>query len=197
MISKTLCIIVVLTIAIGFEKVCDKPEEDFTIYSPEKVGCVECKEEEDFEYITEDFEYKSEESDDDKLKENWYTDYEFDLICKLVMAEGGSDSIPDEAQQGIAAVVVNRTRYPEAFSDTIEGVVFQEGQYACASYLDDVKPTERVVDNVRKVLDGEVYIPEDVVWQAGFPQSAWGTDVHVYAYYDTEPYDTYLCHWGK
>ncbi len=133
----------------------------------------------------------------DDVVEPWYTDAEFKLLCQLVMAEGGADIIPDEAQQGIAAVIINRTRYPQHFGSTIEEVIFYPGQYSCSGYVRTLTPTARVVENVRKVMDAEVVIPEDVVWQSGFPQCAWNTQVDIYAYYDTSPNDIYLCHWGK
>ncbi len=131
------------------------------------------------------------------IAESWWTEEEFDLLCRVVTAEMGADFAPDKAQQGVAAVVINRARH-EAFPNNIHNVVHQKGQYACVSYLHRVEPTERVRENVLKVLEEEVFFPEDVVWQANFPQSAWGTSVDIYEIYFTgTKYETYFCYYGK
>ena len=126
----------------------------------------------------------------------WWTEEEYDLLCRVVMAEGGSDSIVDEVQQGIAAVVINRMNYP-GFADTIHDVIYSPGQYSCAPYLHTITPTERVRENTLIALKGDSGYPEDVVWQAGFPQAAWNTSVKIYKVFDTKPNKTYFCHYGE
>lgn len=133
--------------------------------------------------------------DDSSLKEPWWTNEEYELICKVIMAEVGSDTISDEAQHGATAVILNRMNHKD-FPDTIHDVIYQPNVYACTGYLGSVTPTERVRNNVLAVLNGDVIIPDDVVWQAGFPQAAWNCSVEVYKHYDAEPYDIWLCHYG-
>lgn len=125
----------------------------------------------------------------------WWTESEFDLLCKVVMAEMGSDSAPDEAQQGVAAVVINRVNHPN-FKNTISEVIYTTGQYACTPYLNKVVPTQRVKENTLIALQGKSGFPTDVVWQAGFPQAAWGKSVAIYKVFDTYPHTTYFCHYG-
>lgn len=125
----------------------------------------------------------------------WWTESEFDLLSRVVMAEMGSDSAPDEAQQGVAAVVINRVNHP-VFKNTIEEVIYTTGQYACTPYLSEVVPTQRVKENTLIALQGKSGFPDDVVWQAGFPQAAWGKSVAIYKVFDTYPHTTYFCHYG-
>ncbi len=143
--------------------------------------------------------YAEEQSEAEKLPRTdhdvWWTEAEYDLLCRVVMAEMGSDGAPDEAQQGVAAVVINRMNHPE-FANSIHDVVYTKGQYACTSYLHKMQPTEKVKENVLVALRGESGFPPDVVWQAGFPQSAWGTSVKLYKVFDTKPHTTYFCYYG-
>lgn len=126
----------------------------------------------------------------------WWTEAEFDLLCRVVMAEMGSNSAPDEAQQGVAAVVINRVNH-SAFKNTIYDVIYTTGQYACTGYLHKMEPTDRVRANVLIALEGNSGFPEDVVWQAGFPQAAWGKTVDIYKIFYTSPHTTYFCRFGK
>lgn len=130
-----------------------------------------------------------------KEVEKWWTQEEEDLLVQVVHFEMGSDSAPDEAQQLVAAVVINRMRH-SSFPDTIKDVIYAPGAYSCANLLGTGNPTERCRENVLKVLNEEVTFPDDVVWQSSVPQCAWNTTVKIYKVFDTQPYKTYFCHYG-
>ena len=59
------------------------------------------------------------------------SDEEFFLLCQLVAAE--AENQPFEGKRAVAAVVLNRVDYGWPFEDSIEEVIFQEGQFSCVS----------------------------------------------------------------
>ena len=134
-------------------------------------------------------------TEETKEVEKWWTQEEEDLLVQVVHFEMGSDSAPDEAQQLVAAVVINRMRHP-SFPDTIKDVIYAPGAYSCVNLLGTGNPTERCRENVLKVLNEEVTFPDDIVWQSSVPQCAWNTTVKIYKVFDTQPYKTYFCHYG-
>lgn len=92
---------------------------------------------------------------------------DLDLLARVVMAEAGGEC--DEMQLLVANVVINRMR-DRRFPDTLRGVVYQRGQYACSGKLGRVKPNARAVKNAKRVLDGERFCPAKVVFQSEFRQ---------------------------
>ena len=56
---------------------------------------------------------------------------DFNMLCQLVAAE--AENQPFEGKKAVAAVVLNRVNYGYPFEDTIEGVIFQAGQFSCVS----------------------------------------------------------------
>ena len=72
-------------------------------------------------------------------------DDQFELLCQIVMAEGGNTE-PDEGIRLMADGVLNRVESP-LFPDTIEGVVYQRGQFSPveSGTLRNWVPTERVI----------------------------------------------------
>lgn len=132
---------------------------------------------------------------DEAPSEN-YTEEDLMLIAKVIAAEAGSNNVSDRCNELVGAVIVNRVNH-ESFPNTIEEVVYAPGQYATVSQLDSIVPDERDIENARRALEGEIDCPADVVWQANFPQCAWGTSVDIYEKIET-PYGTmYFCHYGK
>lgn len=69
------------------------------------------------------------------------TDYERELLERLVYHEGNTESL--ECQKAIASVVFNRL-YDEyhRFGNSIEEVVYAPGQFTVASYLFEDEPNE-------------------------------------------------------
>jgi spore germination cell wall hydrolase CwlJ-like protein len=56
---------------------------------------------------------------------------DFELLCQLVAAEAENQSF--EGKRAVAAVVLNRVDYGWPFEDSIEEVIFQDGQFTCIS----------------------------------------------------------------
>lgn len=99
-----------------------------------------------------------------------YTPDELNLLARLVNAEAGSDWLSDEHQKAVASVVINRVA-DSRFPNTIKGVVYQRGQYACiSSGMINYKPSQRAIENAKYVLENGVTIPTNVVWQSQFIQ---------------------------
>lgn len=69
------------------------------------------------------------------------TDYERELLERLVYHEGNTESL--ECQKAIISVVFNRL-YDEynRFGDSIEEVIYAPGQFTVASYLFEDEPNE-------------------------------------------------------
>lgn len=95
-----------------------------------------------------------------------YTDEDLYILSHVINGEAGSDWISDEEQLLVGNVVMNRVA-SDKFPNTIHDVVFQEGQYACTwdgNY--EKTPTPRAVENAKKVLQGERFCPENVLYQS-------------------------------
>lgn len=56
---------------------------------------------------------------------------DFELLCQLVAAE--AENQPFEGKRAVVAVVLNRVDYGFPFEDSIEEVIFQDGQFTCVS----------------------------------------------------------------
>ena len=89
------------------------------------------------------------------------TKSEIDLLAKLVWHEAQGDTY--EGQKAVAQVVVNRM-YHSAFPDTIEGVIYQRGQFSGVHRLSRAAPTEQIYEAVHEVLSGDYILPETVVY---------------------------------
>ena len=104
--------------------------------------------------------------------DNIFNEY-YPYMLKVVTCECGSDYCPDLDQYLVMKVVENRiksNRYP----NSIQEVIFQEGQYACTwdGSWETKIPDERTKENVRKYLRGEVDTgaPDNLLYQAMFVQ---------------------------
>lgn len=94
---------------------------------------------------------------------------DLDLLARLVYAEAGSNWCSDEMQLLVANVVINRI-HDKRFPNTLRGVIYQRGQYACVGKLGRVKPNARAIKNAKHVLEGERFCPAKVVFQSEFRQ---------------------------
>lgn len=99
-----------------------------------------------------------------------YTQSDLDLLSRVIYCEAGADWATDEHQLAVGSVVLNRVA-DSRFPNTISGVVYQKGQYACVpNGMINRTPSERAVKNARYLLEKGVTIPTNVVWQAQFKQ---------------------------
>ena len=119
-------------------------------------------------------------------------DQDLMLLAKLITCEMGCDWISTEQKYKVGSVVLNRVADPR-FPNSIYDVIWQEGQYACATSgaLFKAQPSEEVIDIARDLLLNGSRLPADVVWQAEFPQGE-----GVYAAYrdDVLGTTTYYCY---
>ena len=92
------------------------------------------------------------------------------MLSHLIYAEVGSDYISDKCKRYAGSVVLNRMK-SDKFPDTMKGVIFQDGQYACTligTYYNE--PSDRCVEIARELLTKGSAIPDNVVFQAEFKQ---------------------------
>lgn len=119
----------------------------------------------------------------------WKAQETLDIVARVVQGEAGG--CPWEHQVAVAAVVVNRVKLPY-FPDTVREVVAAPGQYTTL-YLSGFEKTSRQCYEAAKVaLDGTDDVPDDVIWQAEFPQ---GTEIWWISKVETGWFSstTYFC----
>lgn len=90
------------------------------------------------------------------------------LLARVIYSEAGSDWLDEEFRLCVGEVVLNRVASPE-FPDTIQGVVFQKGQYTGANTVKfaNLKPGTDCVNVALKLLQGERRMVPAVVYQSG------------------------------
>ena len=114
------------------------------------------------------------------------------LLAKVITCEMGCEWIGAEQKYNVGSVVLNRVADPR-FPGNIYDVVWQPGQYACATSgaLFMAQPSEEVIAIARDLLENGSRLPADVVWQAEFKQGN-----GVYAMYRDEVLGTttYYCY---
>lgn len=107
---------------------------------------------------------KSEYLSDTKIEISQYTENDLYVLAHVICGE--AQGYPDDEQRYVGSVVLNRVEHPE-FPDSIEGVVFQPGQYAC---VDDGnyyrEPTEANWENAKWLLENGSVLPSNVIWQS-------------------------------
>lgn len=124
------------------------------------------------------------------LSAAWWAEQEaLDIVARVVMGEAGG--CPFEHQVAVAAVVVNRVN-SEYFPNTVREVVAQPYQYTLL-YLSGFERTSRqCYEAAKTALDGTDDVPDDVIWQAEFPQGReiwWISRINTGWYAST----TYFC----
>ena len=113
-----------------------------------------------------------------------YTDEELEVLAIIIYQEAGGDACSDETRSMVGTVVMNRVA-SDLFPDTIQEVATQKRQYGRlywtglvwpdrASNPGEAHAVQRAYDCARAILEGERVLPEDVIWQAEFPQ---GTEI--------------------
>lgn len=93
-----------------------------------------------------------------------------ELLARLINAEAGAEWCDPEMQRLVGVVALNRTKH-EGFPDTLEGVIYDEGQYACVVDGNINKmPTERCYEVANDLIENGYSEPTDIIYQAEFPQ---------------------------
>ena len=112
-----------------------------------------------------------------------YTDDELYIMAHVLAGE--AQNCTDQEQLYVGSVVLNRVAHP-SFPNTLKGVVFQKGQYACTwdgNYYRE--PTDRNWANARKLLKEGSVLPGNVIWQSSRKQGKGvyvKTQWHYYCY---------------
>ena len=115
------------------------------------------------------------------------TEEEVELLAHLVFAEANvwynpeterGEYCSDDWQSYVALVALNRVK-SDIYPSNLHDVIFQRGQYACTwNGSFEWTPDERAYRNVRRALEGEITLPENVLFQAEFEQGS-GVYVHI------------------
>lgn len=122
-----------------------------------------------------EFETETETEPSDSIEEETqteletkYTEYDFELLARVIEAEAGGES--DYHKLCVGTVVMNRVD-SEKYPDTIEGVIYQPGQYQCVtnSHINK-EPSESSYEVAKSILDGRRMFRSSVVYQAEFIQ---------------------------
>lgn len=127
----------------------------------------------------------------EKIADDFFEEY-YELMCQLVVGEAENGDLMEQSR--IINVAENRVEHPAFKYYTIYDVMFAPGQYEC-TWNGGIhkKQSKQLRENVRAYLRGEVEtgMPDDVVWQAKFPQGSRKKDPwfyneengHYYCYY--------------
>ena len=116
-----------------------------------------------------------------------YKQEDLELLALAIYQEAGADYCSDETRMMVGSVAMNRVeddRYP----DTIYEVLTQKSQYGRLHWTGPVWPERadrkeeahavaRAYTIAERILQGESVLPEDVIYQAEFPQ---GSEVVAY-----------------
>ena len=89
------------------------------------------------------------------------------LLARLIDAETGESAYGEEYRLCVGEVALNRVASPE-FPDTLEAVVFQQGQYPCAQEPEfaDLRPSRACAEAALSLLLGERRLAPQVVYQS-------------------------------
>lgn len=118
-----------------------------------------------------------------------YSDDDLYCLAHIINAEAGDDNCSHEHRIAVGSVVLNRVAADD-FPDTIEGVVFDPGQYSPTwdgrYYLE---PSEDSIETAKYLLENGSQIPEDCIYQAEFEQGSgtWKPFKTIYGI-------TYICY---
>ena len=126
--------------------------------------------------------YEENESGDPRYPDIQLTYEERQLLARVVWAEARGES--DEGQQAVAEVVLNRMA-SEKFGDTLNSVIYAEGQFRSVPYLDEAEPYQAQYDAIERAIYGPYILPEDVVHFATFRtnDNVWGQiGGHIFCY---------------
>ena len=112
-----------------------------------------------------------------------YSEEDLEVLTRVLTGECQTGTW--ELQIAVGSVVLNRVAH-EAYPNTIKGVVFQRGQYACVKDGNYYRtPTDRNREAARWLLTYGSQVPANVIYQAQFRQGSgvWkkiGTEIFCY-----------------
>lgn len=92
------------------------------------------------------------------------------LLAHLIEGEAGAYWCSDTLQLYVGSVVLNRVA-SGYFPNSIEGVIWDDGQYSCiwdGNFYRE--PSQRCWDHAQYLLDNGSMLPSNVIFQSQFPQ---------------------------
>ena len=104
------------------------------------------------------------------------------LMAKVVWVEARGES--REGQQAVAEVILNRLT-SDKFPDNLNDVIYGEGQFRSAKFLDTAEPYQMQYEAIENALFGPYVLPEDVYYFATTPMTnkVWGEiGGHIFCY---------------
>lgn len=107
---------------------------------------------------------------------------EIQLLAQVVWVEARGECA--EGQQAVAEVVLNRL-VSEDFADTLNGVIYAQGQFCSVPYLSDAEPSQAQYEAIDRALNGPYILPMDVVKFANYiaNDNIWGQIGGHYFFY--------------
>lgn len=89
-----------------------------------------------------------------------------DLLAHVINGEAGAEWCDEEMRYYVGSVVLNRVAHEE-FPNTLEDVIYQEGQYGCVTDGHfDLIPSESSYNVAYDLLVNGSKLPENVVYQS-------------------------------
>ena len=113
------------------------------------------------------------------------------LLAKLIEFVSGNEQLSDEWRMCTGEVVLNRVASPE-FPDSIEEVIYQEGQYAGVGsdyFRYSLTPSDKCIDAALRLLQGGRLMEAHVVFQASSVQ---GGELYR-SFYDPDVGNAFFC----
>lgn len=110
------------------------------------------------------------------------TNEDIDLLARVVWVEAQGESF--EGQQAVAEVALNRLVSGD-FPNTMQDVIYGEGQFRSVPYLEDAEPWQTQYDAIESALYGPYVLPMDVMYfaQEATNSNVWGRiGGHVFCY---------------
>lgn len=97
---------------------------------------------------------------------------DIDLLARTINAEAGSTVCTYEMRLFVGSVIANRVQ-SELFPDTLEGVIYQAGQFECVTngmiYKEAIRESKEIAERIIK--EGSA-LPADVLYFAEFTQGS-------------------------
>lgn len=119
-----------------------------------------------------------------------YTDDDLYWLAVAINKEAGCNWLSDTHQLLVGNVILNRVA-SSSYPNTIYDVLHQQGQYPWATRGSYSEPTSRALENAQRLLDGERFCPDNVVYQSTATQ---GSGTYTSIYDSTLGTTTYFCY---
>lgn len=102
-----------------------------------------------------------------------YSLYDYKLLAQIIAAEAGAEYVSHNTRLYVGSVVLNRVQSP-LFPDTVEGVLWQPGQYySCiVDTFWSYEPSEDCKQVAEYLLTHGSVLPANVLYQANFQQGS-------------------------